>query len=323
MDSLTITVVHRPDRELAAALAGLVERVAADAGPAVGERKRVQLHRLDDAPWTAVVAGDGGAAPQAYAHVRWERPERCGLVASVEVAVDGGDDALADRLLAAAREVIAEAGGGRWQIWAHHPVAARAAERAGLALTRRLLLMHARLAGDAGAGIAPSVALPEGVTLAPLREGRDEGALIEVNNAAFAAHPEQGGWTTTDLAARRAADWYDPADVLLAWSGRDLLGFHWTKRHPDGQRELDFAERLGEVYVLAVHPRAQGMGLGRALLRAGVAHLADRGCTDVTLYVDADEPAVQLYRGEGFATRRIHHCYIGQEPSSDVASAAT
>lgn len=321
MDLPAITVVHHPDRELAAALAGLIERVGAQGGPAVGERKRVQLAHLDDAPWSALVATRDGAAPVAYAHVRWEHADRAALVATLEMAVDDADDAVADRLLATARETIAAAGGGRYQIWAHHPVVARAAERAGLALTRRLLLMHARLDGAAGA--PPAAGFPQGVTVAPLRDGVDDDALIAVNNAAFAGHPEQGGWTAADVAARRATAWYDPRDVLLAWSGDELLGFHWTKRHPPEQREIPTDGRLGEVYVLAVHPRAQGMGLGRALLRAGVAHLAERGCRDVALYVDADEPAVRLYEGEGFVTRRVHRCYVGQEAGSDAASAAT
>lgn len=321
MDSSAITVVHRPDREQTRALMRLVERLGGQPGPAVGERKRVQLEGLDGTPWSAVVAGPDDA-PVGYAHVRWESTASQGLVASVELAIAGDDDVLSDRLLAAARQAIAAAGGGSWQLWAHQAAATHAAERAGLVLTRRLLLMHAEISADPPA-ITKAPVLPEGVTLAPLREGVDDSALIEANNAAFADHPEQSRWTSEDLAIRRAARWYDPADVLLAWSGEGLLGFHWTKRHPPDQHELVDADRLGEVYVLAVHPRAQRMGLGRALLRAGVAHLVDRGCTDVILYVDVEEPAVWLYEQEGFTTRRVHRCFIGQEPSSDVASVAT
>lgn len=311
-----ITTVHQPGADQAAALAGLVDRLGGDDGWPIGERKRAQLRRRDDAPWTALIATDGDEQTVGYAHVLWERPERAGLTASVELAVVG-DGPIADRLLAAARAAIGDAGGGRWQLWAHHDVAAGAATRAGLEPTRRLLLMHRSLET---ADELAEPGLPEGLVLAPLREGRDEDAFIEVNNAAFAGHPEQGGWTRADLASRRAAPWYDPDDVLLAWKGNEVMGFHWTKRHPDEERDIPARGPLGEVYVLGVHPRAQGLGLGRALLRAGLIHLRRRGCTDVALYVDADDVAVRLYQDEGFATLRVHRCYAGHEPSSEAPS---
>jgi mycothiol synthase len=310
VSTTAVTTVHRPGPDVAAGLATLVEALGSDAGPPVGERKRVQLYRLDDTPWSALIATGDDDHPVAYAHVRWEEPERAaGLVATVELAVREDDDPLAARLLAAASEAIGDAGGGRWQLWAHRDVVARAAERAGMETTRRLLLMH-RLLAERDAAAEP--AMPEGITLARLREERDDDALIAVNNEAFAGHPEQGGWTRADLAARRAVSWYDPDDVLLAWRGDELLGFHWTKRHPPGQQEINVPGRLGEVYVLAVAPRAQGLGLGRTLLRAGLAHLARRECTDAALFVDGDEPAVALYTAEGFATVRAHRCYAGR-----------
>jgi mycothiol synthase len=64
------------------------------------------------------------------------------------------------------------------------------------------------------------------------------------------------------------------------------------------------------VYVLAVHPRAQGLGLGRSLLRAGVRHLYDRGCREAVLYVDcANTGAVGLYESEHFVHRYREVCY--------------
>src|SRR5438128_2470313 len=80
----------------------------------------------------------------------------------------------------------------------------------------------------------------------------------------------------------------DPKGFLLAFApaGR-LLGFHWTKTHPEG---------LGEVYVLAVDPAAQGTGLGSALTVAGLAYLRDRGAPEAMLYVDSDNgPALGTY----------------------------
>lgn len=134
--------------------------------------------------------------------------------------------------------------------------------------------------------------LPEGVAVRPFRVGADEDAWLRTNAAAFADHPEQGSWTRADLAAREAEPWFDPAGFFLAWQGETLLGFHWTKIHPEG---------AGEVYVLGVDPSAQGMQLGGALLGTGLRHLADRGCPYVLLYVDdSNTGAVRLYERAGF-----------------------
>ena len=86
----------------------------------------------------------------------------------------------------------------------------------------------------------------------------DDAELLRVNNAAFAWHPEQGGWTEADIAERRAEPWFDPAGLFMAFdvNTAKLLGFHWTKVH---------GEDLGEVYVVGVDPAAQGRGLGATL----------------------------------------------------------
>jgi mycothiol synthase len=101
-----------------------------------------------------------------------------------------------------------------------------------------------------------------------------------------------------------AEPWFDPAGLLVAEddAGR-LLGFHWTKQH---------SADLGEVYVVAIAPEAQGRGLGRVLTLAGLHHLATRGVGEVLLYVESDnQPAVSLYAGLGFdhAARDTHVMY--------------
>ncbi len=177
------------------------------------------------------------------------------------------------------------------RVWAHGrrsrlvPVL----ERRGFARTRELHQLRRPLDD-----VPSDPPLPADVVVRPFALGRDETAWLAVNAAAFATHPEQGRWTAADLQARTDDDWFDPAGFLLAERGTELLGYHWTKVHPDG---------TGEVYVLGISPAAQGLGLGHALLVRGLRHLAGRGCSAVLLYVDGDNPgAIRLYERAGFTS---------------------
>ena len=151
---------------------------------------------------------------------------------------------------------------------------------------------------DPAAGSAahawPGKGIASEVVLRPFRRG-DEDALLAVNAAAFAGHPEQGGMTHADLEARRAEPWYRDDDVALAVRGDEILGFAWTKVTPP----------VGELYVLAVAPTAQGRGWGRAMTSAALGHLRHRGCTRAVLFTEADNaPAVRTYRTAGFTVDR-------------------
>jgi mycothiol synthase len=188
------------------------------------------------------------------------------------------------------RELAAEAlaGDGPLTAWSHndHPAAAVLAEQHGLRRARELWVMR-RPAGEQ----LPELVVPENVAVRGYRDSdRDE--VLRVNAAAFAHHPEQGSMDADDLAARMAEEWFDPAGLLVADDGDRLLAFHWTKQHD---------AELGEVYVVAVDPQAQGRGLGRTLILAGLHHLARLGAAEVLLYVESDNaPAVRVYGGLGF-----------------------
>ncbi len=150
----------------------------------------------------------------------------------------------------------------------------------------------------------PAPRPPVGAELRTFRPGYDEEAWLQVNAAAFAAHPEQGRLTRADLDQRTSEAWFDPDGFVLATTSapgsdelggsKDLLGFHWTKLDENG---------LGEVYVLGVHPSAAGRGLAKALLVAGLEHLRARGADRVQLYVEQDNTAaLSLYQSYGFVT---------------------
>ncbi len=181
------------------------------------------------------------------------------------------------------RLLLDVAGYGVWA-FGDLPAAQAFAAARGLVERRRLLVMERPLDPPTGDGF-------DGVR--PFRLDTDADQLLALNAAAFDWHPEQRHFSRADLEARMAEPWFDPAGLLVSSDAEGLTGFHWTKRHPDGR---------GEVYILATHPRAQGTGLGRRLLAAGLEHLAAAGCPSVHLYVEAaNARAVELYERAGFA----------------------
>jgi mycothiol synthase len=176
------------------------------------------------------------------------------------------------------------------RVWSHgdHPGAVRLAERFGLARVRELHRMRLGPAHE-----LPAPVVPEHVTVRAFRPGRDEEAVVAVNARAFDWHPEQGRLTVAELTATERESWFDPAGFFLAEAAGKIVGFHWTKVHPDG---------VGEVYVVGVDPRAQGGGLGKALTLVGLHHLRRKGVEEIILYVESDNlPAVTVYTRLGFA----------------------
>jgi len=195
--------------------------------------------------------------------------------------------ALAEAALAEARVDVTA--------WSHadDPRAARLADRLGFVAARRLWLMERP-------GDPVEVSQVDGVTIRGYRDS-DAAEVLRVNAAAFAHHPEQGSMDAANLAERMAESWFDPAGLLVASTGDGLLAFHWTKQH---------SPELGEVYVVAVDPAAQGRGLGKAVTAAGLAHLAGLGVRRVILYVESDNaPAIATYTHLGFRHTSTHVQY--------------
>ena len=234
-----------------------------------------------------------------------EEPDGTGVL---EIAVHPHyrNQGVADRLVG---ELKATRGFAGLLAWSHgnHEAAADLAARYGYGPVRELWKM--RLAGSTAE--LPDVPLPDGVRLRAFVPGQDEDAWLAANRAAFAHHAEQGNMTRSDLDARMAEPWFDPAGFLLAVdSSSRILGFHWTKVHP---RHGDHPA-IGEVYVVGVTPQAQGTGLGKALTVAGIRHLQLQGLHAVMLYVDADNvPAVSLYRKLGFTRWDVDVMYAPLE----------
>lgn len=178
-----------------------------------------------------------------------------------------------------------------------HPAARRLAEQHCFFAERTVLHLGVALA-DA---LSP-VELPPGLRLTPMLVGVDDEEWVELNARIFDTHPEQGRLTVGDLAARVAEPWFDAGDAQLLRDASDrLVGYVWVRVGAgDGDRDA------GELYVLGVDPGLAGRGIGRSLLRSGMARLSERGCTEATVSVEADDiAAVQLFRSAGFAERAV------------------
>ena len=194
-------------------------------------------------------------------------------------------------------ELVALSADGRLRLWAHGslPAAATLAERLGFRRGRALWQMRRSLYAP-----LPTPRLPDDVTVRTFVPGQDEERWVELNNAAFAEHPEQGGWTVEDLRVREKEPWFDPEGFFLAERGGELVAFHWTKVHGGHAGDHDH-DPMGEVYVVGVSPAAQGTGLGPAMTLAGLRHLRARGLGQVMLYVDeANTNAIRVYERLGF-----------------------
>jgi mycothiol synthase len=226
------------------------------------------------------LAGDDGAAHVDRIPTGW----------MVELVGTTFPDAAIERLHEAL-EVVASEGGGLARLWVRHgdDAARRAAEALGLTEERSLHQLRRPL----------PVEVPWSLGTRPFVVGQDEDRWLEVNNRAFAWHPEQGGWTRTDLQERMAEPWFDPEGFLLHEEDGRLLGFCWTKEH----RDVD--PPLGEIYVIAADPAAGRKGLGTALTLAGLDHLHRRGLDIGMLYVDGENTkGMAMYDRLGFV---VHH----------------
>jgi mycothiol synthase len=257
----------------------------ADGMEALTEYK--MMHRGHEGATTAVVGTVDGATV-AYAQLALHPGDGLDLAAhwAIEIAVDPTRRTRATygAMIAAAAALVPT--GDRYVVWAWHEDLEAVLERAGYVPTRILHRLECPLPVEATA------VEPPGVAIRSFEVGRDEAAWLTVNNAAFAGHPENGALTKTDLGERLAMPWFDPANLLMAWDGSDLLGSCWTKHHADG---------VGEIYIVGVSPHAQGRGLGRDLVIRGLEHLYRTGATRGMLYVDgSNEAAMWLYRELGF-----------------------
>ncbi|MCJ7780009.1 MAG: GNAT family N-acetyltransferase, partial [Acidimicrobiia bacterium] len=155
-------------------------------------------------------------------------------------------------------------------VWAFRTAQIEAAKRLGYHEIRAVLRMTGLI--------------PEGIDGAPpevtidAMEPDDVDGIVTVNNRAFPGHREQGAMTGEDFASLAGRAWFDSAGVLVAKMGERVVGICVTKYEGDV---------TGEIFLIAVDPKHQQSGIGRALTGAGFEVLRRHGAQKVSLWVDA------------------------------------
>ena len=287
-----------------AAVSELLEMAAeVDGHPPLDEHQWLDLVHGGRHDFAGLVAWEPGHGhPVGYAQITREESGTHQPTWALECVVDPHhrrpDLGIARTLLDAAVGLVAEAGGGHVHMWVPKPTDASdgLAASIGLRRGRELCQLRRPLPIDERST----------VDVRPFGPGQDEAAWLEVNNRAFHWHPEQGGWDLETLLNREAQPWFDPSGFLLHERDGKLAAFCWTKVHTHHDPPL------GEVYVVAVDPGFRGLGLGRAMVLAGLEHLAGAGLTTAMLYVDADNAgARRLYEELGFAVDHVDRAYVG------------
>jgi mycothiol synthase len=283
---------HLPDERTTAAvrrLAGAAE--VADGYPSVAD-SRLLAPQADG--FVAAVTWDATGS-DAVGYVQAVRSVSGWDVEGVVHPDHRSDRTLLVGLLRAVLDALA-ADGDDVRVWAYaaRPDDDRIAAALGLRLHREVRQLRRPLPAEE----------PWDLVTRPFVVGRDEPAWLEVNNRAFAWHPDQSGWTAADIRTREHEPWFDPDGFLLHERDGRLVGFCWTKVHDAT------SPPLGEIYVVGVDPGAQGHGLGRALVLAGLDHLARQGLEVGMLYVEStNEPALRLYDRLGFTIHHVDRAY--------------
>jgi mycothiol synthase len=270
--------------EQAAEVLGLIDRVSALEGVRPVSEHVVLDIRYGQDPNTRHLLLRSAGELVGYAHL-----DVADVIAELAALDSTNTQTLVDYL-------IAEAAPGL-RVWSRGKAAGSAdvLRAAGLREVRVLLqLRRALLDPPLGEPV-----WPPGVTLRTFVVGADEVAWLEVNNLAFADHPDQSGWTIEDVRQRESEPWFDAAGFFLAERDGQLVGFHWTRVHDNKGAEDG---PIGEVYVVGVAPSMQGQHLGGSLTLAGLIYLRQQGLREVMLYVDeSNATAVRVYERLGFA----------------------
>ncbi|WP_059170771.1 GNAT family N-acetyltransferase [Bacillus sp. FJAT-27445] len=156
------------------------------------------------------------------------------------------------------------------------------------------------------AQMTPKVALPVGYSLTEFVPGTDEKAYCQIRNAAFSALAgSETPLTIEEVKKIYARPDYLPGGILFLYHAGSPVGIVRVAR------EYYNGNHYALIGPIALLPEYQKKGLGRQLLRAGLAAGRTFGLDEAILSVNAEnEQAVRLYVSEGFETDECFVSYI-------------
>jgi ribosomal protein S18 acetylase RimI-like enzyme len=115
---------------------------------------------------------------------------------------------------------------------------------------------------------------------------------------------------------RYIAGWGRPGDrALIAIEGFQPAGAAWYRLFKPEQPGYGFVDEQTPELTIAVVPSRRGRGLGEQLLSALLEQAQADGYAAVSLSVEPENPALQLYKKHGFETvdRRGGVCVMRAE----------
>lgn len=138
--------------------------------------------------------------------------------------------------------------------------------------------------------------VPDGFSIRPMRSIAEALLLTQIQNRVFEEHWGFSKNTPEEIQARLELPVTGPEHALFIESPEgDIAGYVWTAL------EWSHGHTCGKVWMTGVVPEYRSLGLGKALVNAGVKHLLSEGAADVHLEVVEDNsPAVSIYEGMGF-----------------------
>ena len=138
-------------------------------------------------------------------------------------------------------------------------------------------------------GVVEQPELPPGFTIRTVRGVDEAAAVAALHSAGFGSN-----WTPELYRRVMRSPGYDPTrEFLVEAADGALAGFCVTWP--------DVINRTGYFEPVAVHPEYRRLGLGKALMRAGLTAMKEWGMEWAEVMYEVDNPGSgKLYRGEGF-----------------------
>ena len=233
-----------------------------------------------------------------YAHL-----DQTDLVAgpAVELVVDPDhrQTGIGNQLLSEAIKIC----GKRLRLWSHGDLPAASK----LAIANNFIKIRTVIQMSKALGEITAISeIDNAITIRTFLPGLDSDNWLALNNKAFTNHPEQGNWSINDLNLRLKEDWFDEKGFFIAEKQNLMVGATWTKIHGatshqhNGEDSHDHPA-IGEIYITAVDPSYNRLGIGKALTTTALNYLKYQGLNQVILYVDEEnKAAINLYQSLGF-----------------------